>query len=125
MLASEDLILLIKSRCPVIFVESIDEQYVINQLKQIASQFALAFYQWSVTTGLQKGSKEGGFYQTGEPEKMVKTVLSLVRDRSEPGLFAWMSADFTASISGRPSRIFEGRWASFTICLPCACGSMR
>ena len=97
MLANEELILLIKSRYPVIFVESIDEQYVINQLRQIASQLGLAFYQWSVTTGLQKGSKEGGFYQTGEPEKMVKTVLSLIRDRSgdraEPGLFVLKDFD--------------------------------
>jgi hypothetical protein len=97
MLASEELILLIKSRYPVIFVESIDEQYVVNQLRQIADQLGLAFYQWSVTGGLQKGSKEGGFYQTGEPEKMVRTVLSLVRDRSgdraEPGLFVLKDFD--------------------------------
>ena len=75
MLANEELILLIKSRYPVIFVESIDELYVVNQLREIADQLGLAFYQWSVTAGLQKGSKEGGFYQTGEPEKMVRTVL--------------------------------------------------
>ena len=93
MLASEELILLIKSRYPVIFVESIDEQYVINQLRQIASQLGLSFFQWSVTTGLQKGSKEGGFYQTGEPEKMIRTVLSLIKDRTEPGLFALKDFD--------------------------------
>ena len=93
MLANEELILLIKSRYPVIFVESIDEQYVVNQLREIAHQLGLAFYQWSVTGGLQKGSREGGFYQTGEPEKMVRTVLTLVKDRVEPGLFVLKDFD--------------------------------
>jgi hypothetical protein len=93
MLAGEELILLIKSRYPVIFVESIDEPYVVNQLREIADQLGLAFYQWSVTAGLQKGSREGGFYQTGEPEKMVRTVLTLVKDRIEPGLFVLKDFD--------------------------------
>jgi hypothetical protein len=93
MLASEELILLIKSKYPVIFVESVDEQYVINHLRQIAGQLGLSFFQWSVTTGLQTGSQEGGVYQTGEPEKMLRTVLSLIKDRSEPGLFALKDFD--------------------------------
>ena len=93
MLASEELILLIKSKYPVIFVESVDEQYVINHLRQIAGQLGLSFFQWSVTTGLQKGTKEGGFYQTGEPEKMLRTVFALIKDRSEPGLFVLKDFD--------------------------------
>jgi hypothetical protein len=88
MLANDELALLIKSKYPVIFVESIDEEYVVNQLRQIASQLGLIFYQWAVTTGLQRGFKEGPYYQTGDPEKMIRTVLSLIKsDRSESGLF--------------------------------------
>jgi hypothetical protein len=88
MLANDELALLVKSKYPVIFVESIDEEYVVNQLRQIASQLGLIFYQWAVTTGLQRGFKEGPYYQTGDPEKMIRTVLSLIKsDRSESGLF--------------------------------------
>jgi hypothetical protein len=88
MLANDELALLIKSKYPVIFVESIDEEYVVNELRQIASQLGLIFYQWAVTTGLQRGFKEGPYYQTGDPEKMIRTVLSLIKsDRSESGLF--------------------------------------
>jgi adenylate kinase family enzyme len=88
MLANEELVLLIKSKYPVIFVESIDEEYVVNQLRQMADQLGLIFYQWSVTAGLQRGFKEGPYYQTGDPEKMIKTILSLIKsDRSESGLF--------------------------------------
>ena len=52
MLASEELTLLIKSKYPLIFVESIDEEYVVNELRWIATQLRFTFYQWSVTTGL-------------------------------------------------------------------------
>jgi hypothetical protein len=94
MLANDELTLLIKSKYPVIFVESIDEEYVVNQLRQIASQLGLIFYQWSVTSGLQRGFKEGPYYQTGDPEKMIKTVLSLIKsDRSESGLFVLKDFD--------------------------------
>ena len=94
MLANEDLTLLIKSKYPLIFVESIDEEYVVNQLRQIASQLGLIFYQWSVTTGLRRSYKEGPYYQTGDPEKMIRTVLSLIKsDGSESGLFVLKDFD--------------------------------
>jgi len=94
MLANDELALLIKSKYPVIFVESIDEEYVVNQLRQITSQLGLIFYQWSVTGGLQRGYNENPYYQTGDPEKMVKTVLSLIKsDRSEAGLFVFKDFD--------------------------------
>ncbi len=94
MLPTDELGLLIKSKYPVIFVESIDEEYVVNQLKQIASQSGLIFYQWSVTKGLQRGHQGGPYYQTGDPEKMIRTVLSLITsDRSESGLFVLKDFD--------------------------------
>jgi hypothetical protein len=94
MLANDELVLLIRSKYPVIFVESIDEEYVVNQLRQITSQLGLIFYLWSVTAGLQRGFREGPYYQTGDPEKMIKTVLSLIKsDRSESGLFVLKDFD--------------------------------
>ncbi len=94
MLPNDEISLLIKSKYPVVFVESIDEEYVVNQLRQIASQLGLIFYQWSVTAGLQRGSKEGPYYQTGDPEKMIKNVLSLIKtDRSESGIFVLKDFD--------------------------------
>jgi hypothetical protein len=94
MLPNDELTLLIKSKYPVVFVESIDEEYVISELRQIASQLGLIFYQWSVTTGLQRGYKNGPYYQTGDPEKMLKTALPLIKsDRSESGLFVLKDFD--------------------------------
>ncbi len=94
MLANDELALLVRSKYPVIFVESIDEEYVVNQLRQIAGQLNLIFYQWSVSVGLQRGFNENPYYQTADPEKMIRTVLSLVKtDRSESGLFVLKDID--------------------------------
>ncbi len=94
MLANEELTLLIKSKYPVVFVESIDEAYVVNELQQIASQLGLIFYQWSITSGLRRGRQNNPYYQTGDPEKMIRTVLSLIQsDGSESGLFVLKDFD--------------------------------
>jgi SpoVK/Ycf46/Vps4 family AAA+-type ATPase len=92
-LINEELGLLIKSKYPVIFLESFDEEYVLKQLVQMAQQLGLSFFQWSVTEGLRKGQKEGSYYQTQEPVKMLKTVLELIRPAgvylSKCGLFVF------------------------------------
>jgi hypothetical protein len=94
MLANEELTLLIKSKYPVIFVESIDEEYVVSELRQIAGQLGLIFYQWSVTTGLRRGYQVNPYYQTADPEKMIRTALSLIKpEGGEPGIFVLKDFD--------------------------------
>ena len=93
MLAHEELTLLIKSKYPLIFVESIDEEYVVNELRQIATQLGFTFYQWSVTTGLRRERQINPYYQTNDPEKMIRTALSLHPDGSESGLFVLIDFD--------------------------------
>jgi len=94
MLANDELRLLIKSKYPVIFVESIDEEYVVGQLRQIAGQLGLVFYQWSVTGGLRRGRQENPYYQTQDPEKMIRTVFSLIKtESSESGLYVLKDFD--------------------------------
>jgi len=48
-ITNEELNLLIKSKYPVVYVETIDEIYTIRQLQAIAEQLNLNFYQWSIT----------------------------------------------------------------------------
>src|SRR3989338_820094 len=92
MRVNEELNLLIKSKYPVVCFETIDEIYTIRQLKAIAEQLDLIFYQWSLTDGLKRGDNEGSYYQTKEPVKMLRTVLfDLIRPKEDeqikPGLF--------------------------------------
>jgi MoxR-like ATPase len=91
MRVNEELNLLIKSKYPVVCFETIDEIYTIRQLKAIAEQLDLTFYQWSLTDGLRRGDSEGSYYQTKEPVKMLRMVQDLLRPKEDeelkPGLF--------------------------------------
>jgi SpoVK/Ycf46/Vps4 family AAA+-type ATPase len=88
---NEELNLLIKSKYPVVCFETVDEIYTIRQLRAIAEQLDLNFYQWSLTDGLRRGDKDGSYYQTKEPVKMLRTVQSLLKptqdQETKPGLF--------------------------------------
>jgi hypothetical protein len=88
---NEELNLLIKSKYPVVCFETVDEIYTIRQLRAIAEQLDLNFYQWSLTDGLRRGDKNGSYYQTKEPVKMLRMVQSLLKpaqdQQTKPGLF--------------------------------------
>ncbi len=83
---NEELNLLIKSKYPVVYFETIDEIYTIRQLKVIAEQLGFNFYQWSITDGLRRGDNDGFYYQTKEPVKMLRMVQSLLKPREDEGL---------------------------------------
>ncbi len=91
MFINEELSLLIKSKYPLVFFETIDELYATRQLKAIAQQQNLTFYQWSLTDGLRRGDNEGAFYQSKDATMMLRIILELVRENDgEParsGLF--------------------------------------
>ena len=88
---NEELNLLIKSKYPLVCFETVDEIYTIRQLQAIAEQLGLNFYQWSLTDGLRQGDKDGSYYQTKEPVKMLRMVQYLLKPREDeelkPGLF--------------------------------------
>lgn len=94
---NEELSLLIKSKYPVVFFESIDEIYTVSQLKAIAEQLNLVFYQWSLTDGLRRGDTEGSYYQTKQPAQMLRMALDLIKPRddgeAQPGLFVLKDFD--------------------------------
>lgn len=79
MRVNEELYLLIKSKYPVIYFETIDEVYSIRQLKAIAEELGFVFYQWSLTDGLRRGYSESSYYQTKEPVRMLREVSELIK----------------------------------------------
>jgi SpoVK/Ycf46/Vps4 family AAA+-type ATPase len=89
--ANEELNLLIKSKYPLVYFETVDEIYTIKQLRAIARQVGLDFYQWSLTDGLRRGDNDEPYYRTKEPVKMLRMVQYLVKPRADeefkPGLF--------------------------------------
>jgi hypothetical protein len=88
---NEELNLLIKSKYPLVCFETVDEIYTIKQLRAIAKQLGLDFYQWSLTDGLRRGDNDDPYYRTKEPVKMLRMVEYLVKpkenEESKPGLF--------------------------------------
>jgi hypothetical protein len=89
---NEEISLLIKSKYAVIYLETVDEEYVLNQLSQIARQLKLSYFEWSVTEGLRREHKEGSYYQSNEPALMLKTALFLLQpmaSQGEYGLFVF------------------------------------
>jgi hypothetical protein len=87
MSSNKEIELLIKSKYPVVFLESIDEVYCINQLKRLAERLGLLFFQWSVTNGLIRGANQEPYYQTKEPVRMIRMIMDLLRQaNAEPSL---------------------------------------
>lgn len=101
----EEISLLIKSRYPLVLVDTIDEQYVLDQLHGLAGAQGFTFYPWSLTKGLRIGSNENSFYKTGEPVAMLKIANDLVRDQQR-ALFVF--ADFDRFLADAAvSRLFK------------------
>lgn len=85
--AHEEINLLIKSRYPLIFVESADESYVINHLTRSAEELGLMLFQWSVTDGLCRGDSGQSMYQSQQPALMLKLLLQMVQVGEKNTLF--------------------------------------
>ena len=76
----EEISLLIKSRYPLVLVDTIDENYVGGQLFNVAQQQSLTYYTWSLTGGLRIGRNENSFYKTGDPAAMLRIANDLIKD---------------------------------------------
>jgi hypothetical protein len=79
-----DLAAIIRSRIPLIAVESNEEPQVVQLVRQIGRQFQLKAYRWTVTEGLQ------AFEPSDQPSKSVvesKDILSYIKSSAENCLF--------------------------------------
>ncbi len=74
----EEILLLIKSRYPLVSVDTVDEDYVLDQLREAARAQGHAFYAWSLTKGLRVGDSENSFYKTNDAVGMLRIVNDLL-----------------------------------------------
>jgi ATPase family associated with various cellular activities (AAA) len=79
-----DLAAIIRSRTPLIAVESNEEPQVVQMLRQIAQQLQLKAYRWTVTEGMQA-------FETGDqPQGSIlksQEILSFIKMAASRGLF--------------------------------------
>jgi hypothetical protein len=88
----EEISLLIKSRYPLVLVDTIDEDYVLSQLSRIAESQSLTFYPWSLTKGLRVGNQVNSFYKTNEAVAMLRVASDLIKD-PHSAIFAFTDLD--------------------------------
>ncbi|MCB4757510.1 MAG: AAA family ATPase [Elusimicrobia bacterium] len=88
----EEISLLVKSRYTLVLVDTIDEDYVMDQLYRFAEEQSLMFYSWSLTKGLRVGRNQNSFYKTGEAVSMLKIANSLIQD-TQNAIFAFCDFD--------------------------------
>ncbi|MGH9861857.1 MAG: AAA family ATPase, partial [Candidatus Acidiferrales bacterium] len=72
----EELGLLLKSRYPLVVVESQEEDRLIALLASLCRELKLAFFTWSVTDGLIRWGQPQPVYQTQEPLKALQHIDS-------------------------------------------------
>jgi SpoVK/Ycf46/Vps4 family AAA+-type ATPase len=84
MIDLEDLKLLIKSRTPVIVIESNEEQRVVELCKELARQPPVSLFKWTVTSGLRR--VEHGY----SPQKFntePRELLQHIKSSSHSGIY--------------------------------------
>ncbi len=74
----KELQLFIKSRYPVVYCETVDEGHTLGQIKAIAREMGMPLFLWSLSEGLRRQGRDGSYYQSRDPSKMLQTLLSLL-----------------------------------------------
>ena len=72
-----DIKTLILSFHAVIVMETVEEDRVVSLLREVASQLALPFFEWSVTRGLVRFPGTTSLYGTSEPLILLKSLQEL------------------------------------------------
>ncbi len=72
-----DLELLIRSRYPILIVESVEERRIERLLQICAQRLQVPLFTWSVVEGLQRGDGSGTIYDTLEPAKALANLRSI------------------------------------------------
>lgn len=72
-----ELDLLIRSRHPLLAVETWEEDRLETALRGVVSRLGLAFYVWTASEGLRRKGRENRVYDSQDPEKALKTIDSM------------------------------------------------
>lgn len=71
---------LIESRYALIFVETLEEDYVFSQISAVGQELKRPIYHWSVVDGLRLGDNANMYYRTNVPETCMQTIEYLVHN---------------------------------------------
>jgi ATPase family associated with various cellular activities (AAA) len=83
--ANQDLVTLLRSRTPLILVESAGETRVVDAFRHAIAQSLRPLYRWSITDGLRRLDVDAGD-ETGSPPDATLTLQS-IKQQTTPGVY--------------------------------------
>lgn len=69
--SATDLTLLIRSRHPLIVVETVEEERLLRLLRRVATRLQVPLFEWSRTRGLRRAGQDGSVYDSTDPVKLL------------------------------------------------------
>ncbi|MEE8326859.1 MAG: hypothetical protein V3R58_07460, partial [candidate division NC10 bacterium] len=72
-----DLEILILSRCPIIAVETYEEERIEEGLKGVAAKLGIPLFVWTVTGGLERAGEGNPIYDSKHPLKALGNVTAI------------------------------------------------
>jgi SpoVK/Ycf46/Vps4 family AAA+-type ATPase len=103
----EELFLLIKSKYPVVFLETLDEDHALQEIQTLARRERLDYYQWSLSAGLRRGKNPNVYYQSQDPTCMLRIAQELLV-HPNPGWTVFVLQDFDKHLAEElVSRLFK------------------
>jgi len=83
--ANQDLVTLLRSRTPLILVESAEEGRVVDAFRHAIEQSLRPLYRWSITGGLQRLDIDDGFDADTPPDASM--TLHAIKQQKTPGVY--------------------------------------
>jgi hypothetical protein len=72
----DELLLLLKSRHPLLLVESQDEERVLQRVAAASAELGFPFFRWTVTDGLRRHGSANPIYETAEPAQALGHIAA-------------------------------------------------
>jgi hypothetical protein len=107
--AAREIELLVRSRYPLIVVDTVEEDRLRDLLRRTASRLELNLFDWTRTRGLVRDGLDRGVYDTSDPLRLLAHLAA----SDAPGLY--LLADFHSYLSDRlVARTFRESLQTFT-----------
>lgn len=91
---SEELQVLIKSRYPIINVETMDETYCLDEIITSITSIGYQYFTWSITEGLRSEGVNSSYYGSESPSGMLNMLIHLLKKRVLTNYSVFILKDF-------------------------------
>ena len=72
----DELLLLLKSRHPLLVAETEDEERLLDHVARASAELGIPFFRWTVTDGLRRHGSANAIYETNEPAQALAHIAA-------------------------------------------------